>query len=304
MRLPFVDESPLPPDVRAALAAMPPQATVYRMLAHAQTAFLPMLRTVGAIQGTLALDPRLRQLAILRVAGRDDCEYERVQHEVISTIEGVPADQIAALRDGRASGAEFGPDDTLVLRFVDELLDHVGATEQTVAEMARRFAPREIVELITIVGSLPRHRDAAEDLRARAAASVGPGGDPRGPRPASSPVAMTPQPATYDGPVPDRPAKARRAEPRTSSLRDEQRAFTHQRLRDAALQVIEKTGYPGATIDEIAAAAGASRATSLHFKSKAELIRELVETMPDRQQVWDDLGAMRNPCRSRGTSVA
>ena len=157
MRLPFVDESPLPPDVRAALAAMPPQATVYRMLAHAQTAFLPMLRTVGAIQGTLALDPRLRQLAILRVAGRDDCEYERVQHEVISRIEGVPADQIAALRDGRATGAEFGPDDTLVLRFVDELLDQMGAAESTFAAMTRRFAAREIVELIMMVG-VPRDR--------------------------------------------------------------------------------------------------------------------------------------------------
>jgi 4-carboxymuconolactone decarboxylase len=152
LRLPFVDESAQPPDVRAALAAMPPEGTVYRMLAHAQTAFIPMLQTVGAIQGTLALDPKLRQLAILRVAGRDDCEYERVQHEVIATIEGVPADQIVALHDGRATGAEFGPDEVLVLGFVDELLDQVGATERTVAEMTGRFSPREIVELITVVG--------------------------------------------------------------------------------------------------------------------------------------------------------
>ena len=60
--------------------------------------------------------------------------------------------------------------------------------------------------------------------------------------------------------------------------------------------MIERTGYPGATIDEIAATAGASRATFyLHFKSKADLIRELVETMPDRQHVWDGLSAMRDP---------
>ena len=95
--------------------------------------------------------------------------------------------------------------------------------------------------------------------------------------------------------MPGRPAKPPRGT-KDGSLRDDQRAFTHQRLREAALQVIEHTGYPGATIDEIAAAAGASRATFyLHFKSKADLIRELVETMPDRQHVWDELGAMRDP---------
>jgi 4-carboxymuconolactone decarboxylase len=151
-RLPLVDESGVPPAVRDALSAMPPQATVYRMLAHAETAFLPLLHTVGAIQGTLALDPRLRQLAILRTAGRDDCEYERVQHEVISTIEGVSDEQIAALASGRAVGKEFNETETLVLRFVDEVLDLVAVTEATFADVARRLTPREIVELLVVIG--------------------------------------------------------------------------------------------------------------------------------------------------------
>ncbi len=152
MRLPLLDESTAPADVREALAVMPPQGTVYRMLAHAQTAFLPMLQTVGAIQGKLELAPRLRQLAILRVAQRDGCEYELVQHEVISRIEGVPEEQIASLRAGRATGGEFDETDTLVLRFVDEVLDQIEAGESTFAAMTQRFSAREIVELLVVIG--------------------------------------------------------------------------------------------------------------------------------------------------------
>jgi AcrR family transcriptional regulator len=83
---------------------------------------------------------------------------------------------------------------------------------------------------------------------------------------------------------------------RVVSLRDEQRELTRRRLRDAALEVIARVGYPAATIEEIAATAGASRATFyLHFRSKADLIRELVQTMPAREHIWQELGRMRDP---------
>jgi AcrR family transcriptional regulator len=85
---------------------------------------------------------------------------------------------------------------------------------------------------------------------------------------------------------------------RAPTLRDEQRALTRRRLKEAALEVIARDGYPSATIDEIAATAGASRATFyLHFKSKADLIRELVETVPDRdrEHIWAGLSRLRDP---------
>jgi AcrR family transcriptional regulator len=85
---------------------------------------------------------------------------------------------------------------------------------------------------------------------------------------------------------------------RTSSLRDEQRQFTRRRLRDAALEVFARDGYAAATIDEVAATAGASRATFyLHFKSKADVVRELIEAMTDREQIWESLGKLDQPSR-------
>lgn len=81
---------------------------------------------------------------------------------------------------------------------------------------------------------------------------------------------------------------------KTQSLREQQRAFTRQRLIEAARQVFGERGYPDATVDEIASAAGASRATFyLHFKGKTELAAALVEdTTPwavARYRLLDDL---------------
>jgi AhpD family alkylhydroperoxidase len=151
-RLPLIDEATASEPVRRSLAAMPPQATVYRLLAHAQTVFPSLLSVVGAIQGQLELDPRLRQLAILRVAVATGCDYERVQHEVIAGIEGVTPEQVAALAAGRIDGPEFGEREQLVLRFVDEVLRDAGAGQQTTAAMAAAFPPREIVELLVVIG--------------------------------------------------------------------------------------------------------------------------------------------------------
>ena len=87
---------------------------------------------------------------------------------------------------------------------------------------------------------------------------------------------------------------------RPPTLREEQRQLTRRRLREAALEVFARDGYAAATIDEVAATAGSSRATFyLHFKSKADVIRALVETMPERDRIWDALGALKDPSREQ-----
>ncbi|MEW1981106.1 helix-turn-helix domain-containing protein [Citricoccus sp. NPDC079358] len=54
--------------------------------------------------------------------------------------------------------------------------------------------------------------------------------------------------------------------------------MTRQLLLDAGVEVMTEKGYGATTIDQIALAAGATRATFyLHFTSKAELVRFIVE---------------------------
>jgi AcrR family transcriptional regulator len=61
--------------------------------------------------------------------------------------------------------------------------------------------------------------------------------------------------------------------PRPVTLREEQKLATSRRIVRAAQRVFVHSGYSKASIDEIAAEAGVSRATLyLHFDSKADLM--------------------------------
>ncbi|WP_313811009.1 TetR family transcriptional regulator [Glutamicibacter sp.] len=61
------------------------------------------------------------------------------------------------------------------------------------------------------------------------------------------------------------------------TLRSRQKAATRQLLIDAAAQVFAANGYAKSRIDDVAAAAGTSRATFyLHFGGKTELLSELI----------------------------
>jgi AcrR family transcriptional regulator len=60
--------------------------------------------------------------------------------------------------------------------------------------------------------------------------------------------------------------------PRTS-LREAQKALTRTRMLDAAAELIAAQGYAATSIEEIATAAGATRATFyLHFASKSDIV--------------------------------
>ncbi|MFL4479829.1 TetR/AcrR family transcriptional regulator [Paeniglutamicibacter sp. ORCA_105] len=63
-----------------------------------------------------------------------------------------------------------------------------------------------------------------------------------------------------------------------ATLREAQKQMTRRRLLEEGLAAFAEQGYSATTIDDIATRVGATRATFyLHFGSKAELVRALVE---------------------------
>jgi AhpD family alkylhydroperoxidase len=122
------------------------------MIANAETAFRPWLAFGGALLGALELDPKLRELAILRVAGIVACDYERIQHEPIAIGVGATAEQVAAVLAGRVDGDDFDALEKLVLRFVDEVIESRGAGRGTVAELEEALSGRQVVELLLVIG--------------------------------------------------------------------------------------------------------------------------------------------------------
>lgn len=82
--------------------------------------------------------------------------------------------------------------------------------------------------------------------------------------------------------------------PPTKSLRDAQKDVTRQRLVAAATVVFSRDGYVAGTIEDVAAAAGVSRATFyLHFKDKGEVLSPLLDRLADESmKIYEDLVAL------------
>jgi len=151
-RLPYVDPASAPPKVQEAFAGLAAPLNIFRIVAHAEANFRPFLRYGASILGRQQLSARLRELAILRVATLSRARYEWTQHVPIAKATGVTDAQIAALEAGNARADCFDARDQRVLRFTDEVVRDVRASDATFAEMSRHFPPREIVELILAIG--------------------------------------------------------------------------------------------------------------------------------------------------------
>jgi alkylhydroperoxidase family enzyme len=151
-RLPYPDPDAAPEPVRRALDAVPP-LNVFRMAAHAETAFRPWLAFGGALLSSLELDARVRELAILRVARLSGADYEWVQHVPIALAVGATEDQIAAVERGDLEDGSLGEPERAALRFTTEVVRDVRASDEALAALtAAGLSPREVVELLLVIG--------------------------------------------------------------------------------------------------------------------------------------------------------
>ena len=151
-RLPYVDPESAPEKVRETLERVPP-LNVFKMLAHAETAFRPWVRFGGALLGASDVDAVQRELAILRVSKlTPGADYEWVQHVPILLAVGGTEAQAAALAAGDLTADCFDDDQQLVLRFTTEVVHLAQPEEATWAVVSTRFSPRQIIELLLVIG--------------------------------------------------------------------------------------------------------------------------------------------------------
>jgi alkylhydroperoxidase family enzyme len=147
-RMPYVEREQAPERVRAALERVP-DLNIFRLMANAPTAFVPWLRFASTLLAELELDPLLRELAILRVAAlTPGAEYEWVQHEAIARAVGATDAQV----EGARSGEGLSGDDDLVAAFTEQVVRDARPDEATWARASERFSPRELVELLLVIG--------------------------------------------------------------------------------------------------------------------------------------------------------
>jgi 4-carboxymuconolactone decarboxylase len=151
-RLPPLDPGSAHPSIREALNTLPP-LNIFRTLAHAPTAFDPVVVLGGAILSQLELDPRLRELAVLQVARDCACEYEWVQHIEVARHVGVTEEQIAAVHEGEiADPARLGELDRAILQFTREVVLQTRVGDETFRAVAEPLGRRQTVELLLTIG--------------------------------------------------------------------------------------------------------------------------------------------------------
>lgn len=94
------------------------------------------------------LPPRLRELAILRVARRRECAYEWVHHAQYAAEAGLTEAEIEAAGRGKAVGEL----DSAVLNAVDELDEASAVSDRTWATLSKHLDERQLMDLVFTIG--------------------------------------------------------------------------------------------------------------------------------------------------------
>ena len=149
-RVPYCDPETAPEGSREMLAKMA-RLNIFRALANSPTIFPAFIRLGNAILLKSKLDPILREIAIVRVGILSRAGYEVFQHDRISRQVGMSDEKIAALRVG--AGAEVFTDiERAVLRFTDDVVKNVRASDETYGAVARHLDPNQMIELVVTIG--------------------------------------------------------------------------------------------------------------------------------------------------------
>jgi AhpD family alkylhydroperoxidase len=122
------------------------------MLSYAPTVLPSYYAFSAALLDQLELNPKLRELTILRVAQRTQAQYAWTPHIALAQLAGVSDEQIAALHHGKAEGEHFTTKEQLVLAFADEVMQTPRPSDALFDQMRTQLSSREIVELVLLVG--------------------------------------------------------------------------------------------------------------------------------------------------------
>jgi alkylhydroperoxidase family enzyme len=106
----------------------------------------------SVLLNTPSIDPRLRELLILRVAWRTRSPYEWLQHVRLGKQLGVTAEQVDAIA-GRSSAAPWMPLEADLLAATDQLIDNYVIDDATWARLAEHLDKRQLMEVVFVVGS-------------------------------------------------------------------------------------------------------------------------------------------------------
>ena len=102
------------------------------------------------------LEPRFRELAILRTAISGDCRFEYSQHVKVARTVGIPDGKLDALKSWTTS-EQFDQSERAVMAAADELIGRNLVEDATFAALKRHFTDEQIVELFAVIATYRMH---------------------------------------------------------------------------------------------------------------------------------------------------
>ncbi len=131
------------------------RGTVYnlhRVLAHSPKALRAFMTFSAYVRDEADLSPRLRELAVLRVATLHNVAYEIAQHQGPAKRAGLTQEQIANVANWREHVDIFEPQDRAVLQFAEETASTFRVSDATFFTASQYLSESEMVDLALVVG--------------------------------------------------------------------------------------------------------------------------------------------------------
>ena len=124
---------------------------LYRVLAHNSDVLRNFLRLGNSLLAKTELSPRLREMAILRIARLTGSEYEWSQHYPIALETGISHEQTEKISNW-SNSTDFSDEERAVLQYTDEVAQNVEVKDETFRTLQQHLSERSIVEMTLSIG--------------------------------------------------------------------------------------------------------------------------------------------------------
>jgi len=151
-RIPYYDVEQATGKHAEFLGKLKPHLNIFRMLANSEYGLKGFVRMGNGLLHRCELEPQLREIAILRVGRLSRAAYEVFQHERIAREVGVDDGKIAALRDATVAAPAFTDHEMAVLRFTDDVVRNVRASDKNLKAVQAFLSPGAVIELTLTIG--------------------------------------------------------------------------------------------------------------------------------------------------------
>jgi AhpD family alkylhydroperoxidase len=138
---------------------------LYRVLLNSPPVAESWLDFNSTVRFKTALEPRLREMIILRVSILNGAQYQAQIHGASHALKaGVTKAEIEALDDWR-SGQLFSDAERAALDWTDAMTRDIEVPDALHAEIRRYFNDRQIVEITVLAGAYNMHTRVARALK-------------------------------------------------------------------------------------------------------------------------------------------